>query len=169
MRRRRPLPGFRHNEAASATGTAYWSRSVNNISALWKGHGQGKRAPRDSRKAEGAQTFGLANTGCYVLLKVDIRLHKKGRKKREGRVRADLGCRDALQKEKVAVEEASFWQPVSYTWSLLAVNEVMLRRLDDGKQRIAPSATWRRGWCSGDTFRSVKARWSAADCIEGRA
>ena len=119
-------------------------KEVNNISDYGKVMVKGSELDGIVEKPRG-QTFGLANTGCYVLSRSIFDCIRKAGKSERGEYELTSAVVMLSKTEKVAVEEASFWHPVSYTWSLLAVNEVMLRRLDDGKQRIAPSATVEEG------------------------
>ncbi len=81
----------------------------------------------DIREKPESAAAGLANTGLYV---VDDRIF--GIAKKLGRSsRGEYELTDAIvefaKNEKVAVEEASFWVPLTYPWSLLNANEALLK------------------------------------------
>ncbi len=81
---------------------------------------------------------GLANTGCYVLPNSIFQLLRKMKKSSRG----EFEVVDAiLQLQTVAVEEAGFWQPVTYPWSLLEANETLLKQREKEKAAVAATAT----------------------------
>lgn len=81
---------------------------------------------------------GLANTGCYVLPSGVFQLLRKLRKSNRG----EYEITDAIrQLPKVAVEEAEFWQPITYPWSLLDANEALLKQRERDKPQISAAAT----------------------------
>lgn len=81
---------------------------------------------------------GLANTGCYVLPNGVFQMLRKLKKSGRG----EYEIIDAIQQlSSVAVEEAGFWQPITYPWSLLDANEAILQQHEKGKQQISSGAT----------------------------
>ncbi len=81
---------------------------------------------------------GLANTGCYVLPNSVFTLLRKLKKSGRG----EYEITDAIQQlPKVAVEEAEFWQPITYPWSLLDANETILKQREKEKAAVAATAT----------------------------
>jgi bifunctional UDP-N-acetylglucosamine pyrophosphorylase/glucosamine-1-phosphate N-acetyltransferase len=85
------------------------------------------------------------NTGCYVFSKSIFNAIRKTGKSERGEYELTSALIMLSKKEKVDVEQASFWQPVSYPWSLLAANEVLLGRMEEMKQKISPDATIEKG------------------------
>lgn len=80
---------------------------------------------------------GLANTGCYVLPSSIFQLLRKLKKSNRG----EYEITDAIQQvPNVAVEEAEFWQPVTYAWSLLEANEAVLRQREKSKPELHRTA-----------------------------
>ena len=80
---------------------------------------------------------GLANTGCYVLPSPIFQLLRKLKKSGRG----EYEITDAIkQLPNVAVEEAEFWQPITYPWSLLDANEALLREKEKSKPEIHKTA-----------------------------
>lgn len=80
---------------------------------------------------------GLANTGCYVLPRETFAALKKLKKSGRG----EYEITDAIQQlQNVHVEEAEFWQPVTYPWSLLDANEALLRGKEKSKPEIHKTA-----------------------------
>lgn len=81
---------------------------------------------------------GLANTGCYILPSEVFQLLRKLKKSGRG----EYEIVDAIQQlPKVAVEEAWFWQPITYPWSLLDANEALLKQREKDKPQISAAAT----------------------------
>ena len=85
---------------------------------------------------------GLANTGCYALPGAVFNLLRKLKKSSRGEYEITDSVR---QLQGVAVEEAEFWQPITYPWSLLDANEALLRQREKGKQEISKSAVVEKG------------------------
>ncbi len=82
-------------------------------------------------------SIGLANTGCYVLPGSIFSLLQKLKKSGRG----EYEITDAIQQlPSVAVEDAGFWQPIAYPWSLLDANEAMLKQKEKDKQQISAAA-----------------------------
>ncbi|MBI2580220.1 NTP transferase domain-containing protein [Candidatus Woesearchaeota archaeon] len=80
---------------------------------------------------------GLANTGCYVLPSSIFQLLRKMKKSSRG----EFEVVDAIQQlQNVHVEEAGFWQPVTYPWSMLETNEAILKQREKDKPQIAATA-----------------------------
>ncbi len=81
---------------------------------------------------------GLANTGCYVLPNRVFQMLRKLRKSNRG----EYEVIDAIQQlNGVTVEEAGFWQPITYPWSLLDANEAILKQHEKDKPQISAGAT----------------------------
>ena len=83
---------------------------------------------------------GLANTGCYVLPGSIFQLLQKIKKSNRGEYEITDAIVELSKKQKVAVEEAGFWQPITYPWSLLEANEALLQEMKIGKPKIAATA-----------------------------
>ncbi len=80
---------------------------------------------------------GLANTACYVLPKEIFPLLRKLKKSSRG----EYEITDAItQLPRVAMEEAEFWQPITYPWSLLEANEALLKQKEKSKPQIDKTA-----------------------------
>lgn len=80
---------------------------------------------------------GLANTGCYILPGEVFQLLRKLKKSGRG----EYEIVDAIQQlPDVALEEAGFWQPITYPWSLLDANEALLREKEKSKPEIHKTA-----------------------------
>ncbi|MBI3036711.1 NTP transferase domain-containing protein [Candidatus Woesearchaeota archaeon] len=80
---------------------------------------------------------GLANTGCYVLPNPIFQLLRKMKKSSRG----EFEVVDAIrQLQNVHVEEAVFWQPITYPWSLLDANEALLKQREKDKPQIEATA-----------------------------
>ena len=77
-------------------------------------------------KPKSASTH-LANTGLYVLDKNIFSSIKKLKRSSRGEYEITDAVKAFAKKEKVAVEKASFWIPITYPWSLLEANEVILQ------------------------------------------
>ncbi len=80
---------------------------------------------------------GLANTACYVLPKEIFSLLKRLKKSSRGEYEI-IGAIQQLP--HVAVEEAGFWLPLTYPWSLLEANEMVLQQKEKNKPEISKSA-----------------------------
>ncbi len=119
-------------------------KSVDNVSAYGKIVTDGKlltgiiEKPKEHGK-------GLVNTGCYVFSRSIFESIRKTGKSERGEYELTSALVLLSANEKVDVEQASFWQPVSYPWSLLAANEVLLSRMDGKKQKISPGAIIEKG------------------------
>lgn len=88
---------------------------------------------------------GLANTGLYV---VDGRVFKilaKLKKSSRGEYELTDAVSAFAKMERVAVEEAEFWHPITYPWSLLNANEAILRQHEGDKQQIFRGAVVEKG------------------------
>ncbi len=112
------------------------AKKVSNVSSFGK-----VVAERGSLKAlvekPDERGSGLANTGCYVLPKETFAALKKLKKSSRG----EYEITDAIQQlQNVAVEEAGFWQPITYPWSLLEANEALLREKEKSKPEIHKTA-----------------------------
>ncbi len=83
---------------------------------------------------------GLANTGCYVMPNSVFSLLRKMKKSSRGEYEITDAMAEIARKEKVAVEEAEFWQPMTYPWSLLEANEAILKLREKEKPQIAATA-----------------------------
>ncbi|MBI2550563.1 NTP transferase domain-containing protein [Candidatus Woesearchaeota archaeon] len=83
---------------------------------------------------------GLVNTGCYVLPGSIFQLLRKLRKSNRGEYEITDAVLELSKTQKVAVEEAGFWQPITYPWSLLEANELLLRQKEKNKPEISKSA-----------------------------
>src|SRR3989338_770025 len=83
---------------------------------------------------------GLANTALYVLPAAIFPLLRKLKKSSRGDYEITDAVAELAGKSKVAVEEAGFWQPLTYPWSLLGANEAILRQIEKDKPQIAPTA-----------------------------
>jgi len=80
---------------------------------------------------------GLVNTACYVLPKEIFQLLRKLKKSSRGEYEITDAISEFAKKGKVAVEEAEFWLPITYSWSLLDANELLLRQKENRRQDIA--------------------------------
>ncbi|MAG15470.1 glucose-1-phosphate thymidylyltransferase [Candidatus Woesearchaeota archaeon] len=69
---------------------------------------------------------GHANTGFYVLDDKIFSVTKKLKKSSRGEYEITDAIKTFAKKEKVVVEEAGFWLPTTYPWSLLYANERLL-------------------------------------------
>lgn len=83
---------------------------------------------------------GLANTACYVLPNSIFQLLRKIRKSGRGEYEITDAITELARKQKVAVEEAEFWQPITYPWSLLEANEAILKQCEKNKPQISAAA-----------------------------
>ncbi len=72
-------------------------------------------------------TAGLANTGLYVVDEKIFEIADKLKKSSRGEYELTDAIVKLAKNEKVAVEEASFWIPLTYPWSLLNANEALLK------------------------------------------
>lgn len=79
-------------------------------------------------KPEPAAT-GLANTGLYVVDDRIFGIAKKLKKSSRGEYELTDAVKEFARNEKVAVEKASFWIPLTYPWSLLDANEALLKNI----------------------------------------
>lgn len=70
---------------------------------------------------------GLANTGLYVVDDKIFEIAKKLGKSGRGEYELTDAIMEFAKNEKVSVEEASFWIPLTYPWSLLNANEALLK------------------------------------------
>ena len=84
---------------------------------------------------------GLANTGCYVLPNSIFQLLRKLKKSSRGEYEITDAITEIAKKEKIAVEEAEFWQPITYPWSLLDATEEILKQREKDKPHISAAAT----------------------------
>ncbi len=83
----------------------------------------------------------LANAGCYVLPSSIFPMLRKLKKSNRG----EYEITDAVQQlPNVAAEEADFWQPITYPWSLLEANEALLRQKEKSKPEIHKTAVVER-------------------------
>lgn len=83
---------------------------------------------------------GLANTGCYVLPSSIFQLLRKLKKSGRGEYEITDAIAEVSKTQKVAVEEAGFWQPITYPWSLLEANEALLREKERSRPEIHKTA-----------------------------
>jgi len=83
---------------------------------------------------------GLANTALYVLPAAIFPLLRKLKKSSRGDYEITDAVAELAGNSKVAVEEAGFWQPMTYPWSLLAANEAVLKQMEKNKPQVAPTA-----------------------------
>ncbi len=81
-----------------------------------------------SEKPESATT-GLANTGLYVVDEKIFEVAKKLGKSKRGEYELTDAVVELAKNEKVAVEKAAFWIPLTYPWSLLEANEALLKNI----------------------------------------
>lgn len=88
----------------------------------------------------GERGEGFANAGCYVLPNSIFQLLRKLKKSNRGEYEITEALSELSKKEKVAVEEASFWEPITYPWSLLDANETLLKLREKEKPKIAATA-----------------------------
>ncbi|MBI2144471.1 NTP transferase domain-containing protein [Candidatus Woesearchaeota archaeon] len=88
---------------------------------------------------------GLANAGCYVLPGSIFQLLKKARKSSRGEIELTDAVVELAKTQKVAVEGAEFWQPITYPWSLLDANEAILKQREKDKPQISAAATVEKG------------------------
>jgi UDP-N-acetylglucosamine diphosphorylase / glucose-1-phosphate thymidylyltransferase / UDP-N-acetylgalactosamine diphosphorylase / glucosamine-1-phosphate N-acetyltransferase / galactosamine-1-phosphate N-acetyltransferase len=84
---------------------------------------------------------GLANTGCYSFSRSIFDCIRATDKSERGEYELTSALTLLAGKEDVAVESASLWHPISYPWSLLSANELLLKRLDKGKSSISKDVT----------------------------
>ncbi len=86
------------------------------------------------REKPESATTGLANTGLYVVDdKIFAAAENLGKSSR-GEYEITDAIKELAKKEKVAVEKAEFWIPLTYPWSLLNANEALLKGI---KRRIS--------------------------------
>ncbi len=79
------------------------------------------------REKPESATTGLANTGLYVVDDKIFEIAKKLGRSSRGEYELTDAVAELAKKEKVAVEESSFWIPLTYPWSLLNANEALLK------------------------------------------
>ncbi len=84
---------------------------------------------------------GLANTGCYVLPSSVFPILRKLKKSSRGEYEITDALLELSKTQKVAVEEAGFWQPITHPWSLLEANEAILKQKEKEKQQVSAAAT----------------------------
>ncbi|MBI2141635.1 NTP transferase domain-containing protein [Candidatus Woesearchaeota archaeon] len=83
---------------------------------------------------------GLANTGCYAMPGSIFQLLRKMKKSGRGEYEITDAVSELSKTQKVSVEEAGFWQPITYPWSLLEANELLLRQRQKDRLQIAATA-----------------------------
>ncbi|MBI2176312.1 NTP transferase domain-containing protein [Candidatus Woesearchaeota archaeon] len=112
------------------------AKKVANVSSFGKIVAD-KKALRSIVEKPDESGSGWANTGCYVLPNEVFQLLRKLKKSGRG----EYEITDAIQQlPNVAVEEAGFWQPITYPWSLLEANESLLRQKEKSKLEISKFA-----------------------------
>ena len=88
---------------------------------------------------------GLANTACYALPSSIFQILHRLKKSSRGEYELTDALLELSRKEKVAVEEAEFWQPITYPWSLLDANEAILKQREKQKSQVSAAATVEKG------------------------
>lgn len=86
---------------------------------------------------------GLANTGCYVFGREIFSAIKKLKRSERGEYELVDAVNIIAASQKVAVEIAHNWQPITRPWSLLEANEKILHSLKDSsvKGEVEKGAT----------------------------
>jgi UDP-N-acetylglucosamine diphosphorylase / glucose-1-phosphate thymidylyltransferase / UDP-N-acetylgalactosamine diphosphorylase / glucosamine-1-phosphate N-acetyltransferase / galactosamine-1-phosphate N-acetyltransferase len=116
------------------------AKRVSDVSSFGKVVTKGRKLKQIIEKPAG-KGIGLANTGCYVLTSNVFSLLKKAKKSKRG----EIEVTDAVSKLNVDVEQASFWIPITYPWSVLDANEEILKINEKSKQNIASGAKVEKG------------------------
>ncbi len=120
-------------------GSCILAKRVENVSSFGKVVAE-KGALKGLLEKPDEKGSGLANTGCYVLPNSVFQLLRKLRKSDRGEYEITDAITELTKTQKVAVEEAGFWQPITYPWSLLEANELLLRQREKNKRQIAATA-----------------------------
>lgn len=123
-----------------AHGSCILAKKVANISSFGKVVAE-KGALKSIIEKPGESGSGLANTGCYVLPRETFAALKKVKKSSRGEYEITDAIVELSKKQKVAVEDAQFWLPITYPWSLLDANEALLKQREKEKAAVAATAT----------------------------
>ncbi len=81
----------------------------------------------DVREKPESATTGLANAGLYVVDDRIFGIARKLKKSSRGEYELTDAVKEFAKNEKVAVEKALFWIPLTYPWSLLDANDALLK------------------------------------------
>jgi len=110
-----------------------------------------------------ASSINLANTGLYILDKNIFSVLKQLKKSSRGEYEITDAVKALSKKEKVAVEKADFWIPITYPWSMLEANEILLKKINSNIQaKVEKGVT-----IKGEVIVGKKTLLRAGTYIEG--
>ncbi|MBI2663853.1 NTP transferase domain-containing protein [Candidatus Woesearchaeota archaeon] len=84
----------------------------------------------DLKEKPAAPTTGIANTGLYVLDRKIFPVIEKLDKSSRGEYELTDAVKSLAKQEKIVVETADSWIPITYPWSLLEANEELLNNIE---------------------------------------